>query len=73
MQPNKEGEHAGIMRSVPKIGKKNAYPIGRTEIDGFGEIVALIESGVISSRKRYDEFAGALIDRVNLKMGKIQK
>ena len=38
-----------------------SYPIGQTKIDRLGEIEALIESGVVSARKRHNEFSSALI------------
>ena len=40
-------------------------PVGRSEIHGFGEVVALIEPAVVSPRKGHHELARVLVDTIN--------
>ena len=44
-------------------------PIAGREVDSFGKVVALIESGMVSTRKSDDKFSSMLIDPVNWNTG----
>ena len=36
-------------------------PVGRSEVDGLGEVVSVIEAGVVGSREGYHELARVLV------------
>ena len=40
-------------------------PVGRSKVDGFGEVVALVEARVIGARERDDKFTRVLVQTVN--------
>jgi len=42
-------------------GRKTIYPVRWTEVNGFGEIVTLVESGMVRTRKGHHEFASMLV------------
>lgn len=46
-----------------------AHPVGGAEIDGLGEVVALVEAAVVRPGEGDDEFAGALVGPHDLKKG----
>lgn len=45
------------------------HPVGRTEVDSFSEVVALIKPGVISAGECENKLASHLISSYNLQSG----
>lgn len=40
-------------------------PVRRGEVNGLGEVVAVVEAGVVAAGKRYHELSGALVSAMN--------
>ena len=47
-------------------GQAGTHPVSGAEVDGLGEVVALVEAGVVAAREGDDKLARVLIGAHNL-------
>lgn len=57
----REDAESPQVRVVQDALAAHLQPIGRSKIDGFGKVIALVETGVVRPREGDDELAGMLV------------